>query len=160
MPTLLRLAILVLNQPPYKPLNVLLSYCHLSLQNSTFTDFAPHFIERAQVGQLVTASPLSMALLTSKPPAWHPAPSELHKVVEDCRAQCPMDLPSVAIGFSIRHTGNNMPLVLGMSSPREVHECIKAWREIQEGSRPEREKWEELMKRKFEDAGFKDWSWA
>ena len=70
-----------------------------------------------------------------------------------------MDLPNVAIGFSIRYTGNNMPLVLGMSSPCEVHECIKAWREIQEGSRPEREKWEELIKRKFEDAGFKDWSW-
>ena len=149
----------MLNQPPYKPLNVLLSYCHLSLQNSTFIDFAPHFIERAQVGQLVTASPLSMGLLTPKPPAWHPAPSELHKVVEHCRAQCPMDLPNVAIGFSIRYTGNNMPLVLGMSSPCEVHECIKAWREIQEGSRPEREKWEELIKRKFEDAGFKDWSW-
>jgi len=163
LPTLLRLAILVLNQPPYKPLDVLLSYCHLSLQNSTLTAYAPHFIERARVGQLLTASPLSMGLLTSKPPAWHPAPSELHKVVQDCLAQCPLDLPNVAIGFSIRHTGTshyNIPQVLGLSTPREVHECIKVWREINERSGADREKYEELIRRKFEEAGFKDWSWA
>jgi D-arabinose 1-dehydrogenase len=72
-------------------------------------------------------------------------------------------LPNVAIGFSIRHTGAshyNIPQVLGLSTPREVHECIKVWREINEGNGADREKYEELIRKKFEDAGFKDWSWA
>lgn len=161
MPTLLRLAILVLNQPPYKPLDVVLSYCHLSLQNSTLTDFAPHFKQRAQVGRLVAASPLCMGLLTPRVPGWHPAPSELRKAVEECHV---LNLPNVALGFSIRHTGalhHNMPLVVGMSSPHEVHECIKVWREVQEGNRAEaRRTYEEMVTKRLDDVGLKDWSWA
>ncbi|KAF8631167.1 hypothetical protein AX15_002506 [Amanita polypyramis BW_CC] len=164
LPTLLRLAILVLHQPPYKPLDIVLSYCHLSLQNSTLTDFVPHFIQRAQVRKLVAASPLSMGLLSPRVPAWHPAPSELRKVVEECRDLCPMDLPNLALGFSMRHADglhHNMPLVVGMGSPREVHECIKVWREVQEASgAEEREIYEEMVAERLRDAGLKDWSWA
>jgi aryl-alcohol dehydrogenase-like predicted oxidoreductase len=164
LPTLLRLAILVLHHPPYKPLDVVLSYCHLTLQNSTFIHFAPHFINRTKVGQLVAASPLSMGLLTPTVPEWHPAPKELRRAVEEAGAQCPMDLANLALGFSIRHTGAshcNIPLVVGLSTPREVHECMKAWVEIQEGRESdERQKWEEWVMKKWEDGGFKDWSWA
>ncbi|KAM6495684.1 Aldo/keto reductase [Amanita muscaria] len=165
LPTLLRLAILVLHHPPYKPLDVVLSYCHLTLQNSTFIEFASHFETRAGIGQLVAASPLSMGLLTPSVPKWHPAPAELREIVEESRLQCPMDLPDLALGFSIRHAGtsvhDNIPLVVGLSTPNEVHQCIKVWREMQGGSDlDEREKWEKWVIKKFEDAGFKDWSWA
>ncbi|KAF8639730.1 hypothetical protein AX17_000992 [Amanita inopinata Kibby_2008] len=164
LPTLLRLAILVLHRPPYKPLDVLLSYSHLSLQNSTFNEFAPHFLQRAHVRQLVAASPLSMGLLTSSPPAWHPAPPELRKVVENARIRCARSLPSLALGFSVRNTGSshhNMPLVIGLSTPHEVHECVKAWREIQEEEDvAERRRGEECVVSVLRDAGYKDWSWS
>ncbi|KAK2466393.1 hypothetical protein APHAL10511_002035 [Amanita phalloides] len=162
--TLLRLGILILHQPPYEPLDVILSYCHLSLQNSTLMEYATHFLQRARVIQLVAASPLSMGLLTPQPPLWHPAPRDLKKVIEGCRSECSMDLSDVALGFSIRYTGashHNMPLVLGMSTPREVHECMRVWREIQEGTgSEERKRWEELVRKRLEEGGFKDWSWA
>ncbi|KAF8076019.1 galactose dehydrogenase [Lyophyllum atratum] len=77
LPTLLRLALLILHTPPYRPIDVILSYSHLSLQNSTFLQYAPQLQQRAQVGQLLAASPFSMGLLTASPPAWHPAPAEL-----------------------------------------------------------------------------------
>ena len=53
LPTLLRLALLVLHTAPYEPLDVVLSYSHLNLQNSTLIAFAPVFRERALVRQLI-----------------------------------------------------------------------------------------------------------
>ncbi|KAF7353094.1 hypothetical protein MVEN_01277400 [Mycena venus] len=72
--TLLRIALLILHNPPFKPVDVVLSYSNLSLQNGTFLEFAPELLQRAKVGQLLAASPFSMGLLTDAgPPSWHPA---------------------------------------------------------------------------------------
>jgi D-arabinose 1-dehydrogenase len=164
LPTLLRLAILILHTPPYKPLDVLLSYSHLCLQNATYLDFIPHFYKRAQVGQLVAASPLSMGLLKSDPPPWHPAPPDLRMAVVSASKIGDMDLPNLATGYSLRHTisaERPLPLVVGFSTPREVHECIKVWREVQtEGPASDRKEIEELARNIFRDAGYLDWSWA
>lgn len=132
LPTLLRLAILIYKTPPYEPLDVLLSYSHLTLQNSRFNTFAPHFYERAKVKQLLAASPLSMGLLTSTPPTWHPAPRELKSAVVEAQQVGP-SLPNLALGYASRQTSTKVPLVVGFSSPREVHECVKVWREVHEG---------------------------
>lgn len=164
LPTLLRLAILILHTPPYKPLDVLLSYSHLCLQNATYLEFIPHFYKRAQVGQLVAASPLSMGLLKSDPPPWHPAPQELRQAVVDASKIGNMGLPNLATGYSLRHTisaERPLPLVVGLSTPREVHECVKVWREVQaEGPSSERREIEEQARNIFRDAGYLDWSWA
>ncbi|KAF8665644.1 hypothetical protein AX16_000099 [Volvariella volvacea WC 439] len=164
LPTLLRLALLIFHNPPFKPVDVILSYSHLTLQNQTFLEFAPQFYERAKVKQLLAASPLSMALLTKTPPPWHPAPRELHQAAQDAISGWSGDFPNLALGYSIRNTGaahGNMPLVVGFSSPREVHECVKVWREIQENSSvEEREQGEEEARDVFRRAGYLDWSWA
>ena len=164
MPTLLRLAILILRTPPYKPLDVLLSYSHLCLQNATYLEFIPHFYKRAQVGQLVAASPLSMGLLKSDPPPWHPAPQDLRQAVVNASKIGDMDLPNLATGYSLRHTifaERPLPLVVGFSTPREVHDCIKVWREVQaEGLSSDRMEIEEQARNIFRDAGYLDWSWA
>ncbi|KAF8974704.1 NADP-dependent oxidoreductase domain-containing protein [Flammula alnicola] len=118
LPTLLRLAILILHTPPYKPLDVLLSYSHLCLQNSTLVEFIPHFYQRAKVGQLVAASPLSMGLLTQSPPPWHPAPSALREAVVNAGKTWDGDFPNLAVGYSIRHTSTAarpLPLVVGLA---------------------------------------------
>ena len=164
MPTLLRLAILILHTPPYKPVDILLSYSHLCLQNSTFLEFIPHFYERAKVGQLLAASPLSMGLLTPKPPSWHPAPPELRRAVVDASLTWAGDFPNLAVGYSMRRTiivGKQMALVIGLSTPREVHEAVKVWREVIGGSEDEeRRKGEVLAQKVIRNAGYLDWSWA
>jgi len=163
LPTLLRLAILILHTPPYKPLDVLLSYSHLCLQNSTFLEFIPHFYKRAKVGQLLAASPMSMGLLTSAPPSWHPAPLRLRKAAVDASDTWAGGLPDLAMGYAIRHTMSveePLPLVVGFSSPKEVHECVKVWREILAGHESEeREESENQAREVFRRANFLDWSW-
>ncbi|EDR12522.1 galactose dehydrogenase, partial [Laccaria bicolor S238N-H82] len=101
LPTLLRLSILILHTAPFKPVDILLSYSHLCLQNSTFMEFASHFYRRAKVGQLLAASPLSMGLLTQSPPSWHPAPPGLLHAVSKARENWP-DLTNLALGYSLR----------------------------------------------------------
>ena len=159
----MRLAILVLHTPPYKPLDVLLSYSHLCLQNSTFLEFIPHFYKRAKVGQLLAASPMSMGLLTSAPPSWHPAPLRLRTAVVDASNTWARGLPDLAMGYSIRHTNSveePLPLVVGFSSPEEVHECVKVWREILSVHKSEeREESEKQAQEVFRQAEFLDWSW-
>jgi len=164
LPTLLRLSILILHTAPYKPVDVLLSYSHLCLQNSAFLEFIPHFYERAKIGQLLAASPLSMALLTSNPPSWHPAPLELRKAVVESANTWEGDYPNLAVGYSVRQTSfakEPLPLVVGFSTPKEVHESVKVWREVQAGSENDsRQMGEETAREVFRQAGFLDWSWA
>ena len=160
---LLRLALLILHTPPYKPVDVLLSYSHLTLQNGTFTEYARELLQRAQVGQLVAASPLSMGLLTPSPPPWHPAPAELKAAARRADAIWPGGLPNLALGYAFRNTGasyGNVPLVAGFSRPEEVHECIKAWREQQGEVDSSRRGAEESVREVFRDVGYLDWSWA
>ncbi|KAI0751260.1 Aldo/keto reductase [Daedaleopsis nitida] len=165
LPTLLRLAILVLHTPPYKPLDVLLSYCHLSLQTNAFAAYAPAFRERAKVGQLLTASPLSMGLLTPKPPAWHPASLEVKAAARRANELCAEEgweggLPNLANGYGFKRGAElGVPVVVGVSNPREVHESVRAWREVREGKdREKRTALEERVVSTFGDTV--GWSWA
>jgi len=163
--TLLRVALLILHNPPFKPVDVILSYSNLSLQNGTFLQFAPQLLERAQVRQLLAASPFSMGLLTDVgPPSWHPASPVLRsasaQAAEESKARG-RSLADLATGYCIRHTGGVIPLVVGLSQPKEVHECVKVWREIEvTGDTAERMEQEEAVKSVFKEAGVLDWAWA
>ncbi|KAH8118487.1 Aldo/keto reductase [Phellopilus nigrolimitatus] len=177
LPTLLRLALLILHTPPFKPVDILLSYSHSNLQNDVFADFAPVLRARARVGQLVSASPLNMGLLTPTPPAWHPAPAELRaavaKAVDACAAW-PGGLPNVALGYAMRKDGlfrgreqeaqmciEDIPVVVGMSVPAEVHEDVRIWREVHHRQElAERQEAEQKVISIFKDSGFLGWSWA
>ncbi|KAJ4000538.1 Aldo/keto reductase [Lentinula boryana] len=163
--TLLRLSLLILHNPPYEPVDVLLSYSHISLQNSTFAQFVPHFRQRAKVKQLVAASPFSMGLLTPSIPHWHPSPEGLREAVTQARAEYDGDgFVDAALAYSIRRCGPedlNVPLVVGVSSPEEVHKCVKVWRKVQEGLMNDDERLREVKVLKaFSKAGYLDWSWA
>lgn len=69
-------------------LDVVISYCHLNLQNTRLlTELLPA-AERHGVGVL-NASPLAMGLLTSQgPPPWHPAPDEVKEKCKHAAALC------------------------------------------------------------------------
>ncbi|GBE79202.1 Aldo/keto reductase [Sparassis latifolia] len=143
LPTLLRLALLVLHTPPYKPLDVLLTYSNLNLQNASFASFAPALKARARIPQLLIASPLNMGLLTFTPPAWHPAPAGLRAATAEAVAVCdnaPWEggLPNVAVGYGFRRgAAVGVPVVVGMTNLLEVHENVRVWRELKDGTRAE-----------------------
>jgi aryl-alcohol dehydrogenase-like predicted oxidoreductase len=66
----------VLDRVPPGTVDVILSYCHYSINDSTMEDLLP-YLKSKGVG-IITASPLAMGLLTeSGPPSWHPASPEL-----------------------------------------------------------------------------------
>lgn len=167
LPVLLRIALLVLHTPPYQPLDVLLSYSHLNLQNSTFATFLPHFRERARISQFTAASPINMGLLTPSPPSWHPAPPALRDASSKANETCKREgweggLPNIALGFAYRKAKElGVPTVVGLSQPREVHENIRVWREMQmEDSdiAKKRSACEERVIKDFESV--QGWSWV
>lgn len=66
----------VLDRVPPGAVDVILSYCHHSINDSTLEDLLP-YLKSKGVG-VISASPLAMGLLTeSGPPHWHPASPEL-----------------------------------------------------------------------------------
>lgn len=86
-------------------LDLILSYCHYSLNDQTLLDLIP-FLEEKKV-DLINASPLSMGLLSSRgAPAWHPADDEIKRVCQEaadyCKAQG-ADLSKLAIQFAVNH---------------------------------------------------------
>ncbi len=95
------------------PVDVILSYCHYSLNDDSLTELLPG-LAAAGTG-LVNASPLSMGLLTGNPvPAWHPATPPIReacrRAFEFCEAQG-YSLPKLAIQFSVGHPGIPTTLV-------------------------------------------------
>lgn len=152
-----------------KPLDILLSYCHQNLQNSTLSTFIP-LLKDAGVKQIVNASPLGMGLLRSSsdgPFKWHPAPPELQKVVrhasEICK-DCGTTLERVALwsGLGLRTASKNtgeaiLPTAIGMSSASEVDDAMEI---ITQKDGKVLELAAEKVITLFSDAGFLNWSWA
>ncbi|ESK93577.1 l-galactose dehydrogenase (l-) [Moniliophthora roreri MCA 2997] len=162
--TVLRLALLILYTPPFEPVDIVMSYAHLSLQNTLFADFAAQFKERAKVEELVTASPFNMGLLTPNIPPWHPAPPELKDAIKRATEELGEDIfTDLALGYAIRRAEElSIPLVTGFSSEKEVHECVRNYREIKQGGETDqkRKEREEQAREVFREAGWLDWSWA
>jgi L-galactose dehydrogenase len=69
-------------------LDVVISYCHFNLQDTTLlTELLP-VAEKHGVGVL-NASPLAMGLLTNQgPPPWHPAPPEIKDACRRAAGHC------------------------------------------------------------------------
>lgn len=66
----------MLDRVPPGSVDVVLSYCHYSINDNTLEDLLP-YLKSKGVG-IISASPLAMGLLTeSGPPEWHPASPEL-----------------------------------------------------------------------------------
>ncbi|WP_127532959.1 aldo/keto reductase [Paenibacillus kobensis] len=87
---------------PQFEVDVIISYCHYSLNDSSLLRLLP-LLERSGIG-LVNASPLSMGLLSTRgTPDWHPASQELKeaclraaKLAESRKA----DIAKLAVQFS------------------------------------------------------------
>lgn len=144
-----------------------MSYSHLHLQNDTFKKFATLFHDRAQVPQLLTASPLNMGLLTPAPPVWHPASLALRAAVKDASAECEKEgweggLVNLALGYAYREAKElELPTVVGLSKPSEVHETVRIWRELRSAAdNPSNKRLESERTFRERLGEFKDFSWA
>ncbi|MGN8645949.1 aldo/keto reductase [Gracilibacillus sp. HCP3S3_G5_1] len=86
-------------------LDVILSYCHYSLNNTSLLSLLP-LLEKEKVG-LINASPLSMGLLSSSPVAeWHPASEEIRKTCKKAALFCEQrgeNLAKLAIQFAVNN---------------------------------------------------------
>jgi len=170
LPTLLRIALHVLNRTG-RPLDAVQTYSHLTLQNSTLPPFAQALRTRARIRHVLAASPLCNGLLVPSPTsltAWHPAPEALREAMREAvRAVGSEQAVAVAIAWSVRLAAGagmgRMPVVVGMSSLREVHETVSAWRwanDQDKGRREELVRKAALAQAVFKRTGTAGWTWS
>ncbi|KAG9034063.1 hypothetical protein FRB95_013832 [Tulasnella sp. JGI-2019a] len=178
LPTLLRLSLMFLKKTG-KPIDILLSFSHYDIQNSAFAAYYPVLTGRAQIERVLTASPFSMGLLTPNPPPWHPAPPDLTASVNRVKAWTtnpngwPDGIANLALGWAMRREGavmgaegKDVPIVIGWSTPKEIHESVAVWREVvavQAGTADERarkrKQAEQTARDMFTADGWADCSW-
>lgn len=146
-----------------QPLDIVLSYCHYTLQNTKFADYAPKF-RAAGVKYLMNASPLCMALLRDGPtPDWHPGHSGIREAADKSvviAAENGLSLANLANRFSFQ--GKDAfgldSTVLGLARKSEVQEAIRTWKDVKERPNSEVEnKVYEQIHELFEPV--KDFSW-
>lgn len=121
-----------------KPIDVILSYSHYNIQNTTLIPVIPKF-KSYGVRTVLSASPLSMGLLKeSGPPEWHPASDSLkHNVVaavKDLRGQHEgkYTLANVAVGFALKNAPKDGlgSTVIGFCTIQELHEAVNIYWEV------------------------------
>ncbi|CAL1356969.1 unnamed protein product [Linum trigynum] len=117
----------VLDRVPQGSVDVILSYCHYSINDSALLDLLP-YLKSKGVG-IISASPLAMGLLTENgPPEWHPASPELKAACKAAASHCKQkgkNLPKLAMQYSFTNKDISTILV-GMNSVRQVQENVAA----------------------------------
>lgn len=141
----LRIFKYVLDRVPEGTIDVVLSYCHYSLNDTALHDLLP-YLKSKGVG-IINASPLSMGLLTeSGPPSWHPAPKELQVACAKAASHCKRkgkNISKLALQFALEN-GDISTTLVGMNSVEQVKENIGACIEIQNGQSTEMDMLEEV----------------
>ncbi|CAK9251313.1 unnamed protein product [Sphagnum jensenii] len=137
----------VLDRVPKGSVEVVLSYCHYSLNDTSLLEIVPYLQEKG-IG-IISASPLSMGLLSGQtPPEWHPAPLELkvacNKAIEVCKAQG-KSIAKLALQYAMRNHDIATTLV-GMNSIEQVQENVKAAIEVEQGAKYDEELLKEVEK--------------
>lgn len=108
-------------------LDAVLSYCHHSLNDDALLGLVPYLKGRG-VG-VINAAPISMGLLSSRPPPpWHPAPERVKAACRRAVAACAeagTPIEKLAVQFSARNPDLATTLV-SSASPEEMRRNI-AW---------------------------------
>ncbi|XP_075494030.1 L-galactose dehydrogenase [Primulina tabacum] len=121
----------VLDRVPPGTVDVVLSYCHYGINDSTLEDLLP-YLKSKGVG-VISASPLAMGLLTENgPPEWHPACPELKVACQVAAAHCKKkgnNISKLAMQFSLSNQDISTILV-GMNSVKQVDENVAAAAEL------------------------------
>lgn len=139
------LAVAKEQQAKGRPLDVVLSYCHFNLQNTTFASYASMFRENG-VKFLINASPLCMGLLGSRQlPAWHPALPEMRKAQEEADRWCirhGWSLGNLALRYALRNRvkegeGRWDATLIGLRGVEEAESAAMHLDQVNEGFKGE-----------------------
>ncbi|KAI3827916.1 hypothetical protein L1987_02005 [Smallanthus sonchifolius] len=126
----------VLDRVPPGTVDVILSYCHYGINDTTLEDLLP-YLKSKGVG-VISASPLAMGLLTeSGPPDWHPASPELKAACRTAAAFCKKkgkDISKLAMQYSLCNKDISTILV-GMKSVEQVQVNVAAATELAKGDK-------------------------
>ncbi|KAH9611662.1 hypothetical protein KSS87_018622 [Heliosperma pusillum] len=122
----------VLDRVPPGTIDVILSYCHFCINDSTLEDLLP-YLKSKGVG-VINASPLSMGLHTENgPPDWHPASDEIKAACRAAAEYCKQNRKSIsklALQYSLSNKELSTVLV-GMNSVKQVEENVAAALELE-----------------------------
>ena len=109
-------------------LDVVVSYCHATLQNTRLlTELLP--VAEAHGVGVVNASPLAMGLLTpGGPPPWNPAPADIRAACRAAADHCAARGASLAtLGMQFAFALPCVPTTLtGTARPSELHANLEA----------------------------------
>jgi aryl-alcohol dehydrogenase-like predicted oxidoreductase len=115
-------------------IDVMLSYCHFTLQNRSLSELMP-LLQQRGVG-VVNASPFGMRLLTETgAPDWHPAPEPLRAACRQAAAFCRQqgcDIAKLALQFSAL-SGVTPTCLAGSASPENIRKWVRWLQEPYEG---------------------------
>ncbi|KAI4296489.1 hypothetical protein L6164_036442 [Bauhinia variegata] len=121
----------VLDRVPPGTVDVILSYCHHCINDSSLEALIP-YLKSKGVG-IINASPLAMGLLTeSGPPEWHPASTELKSACQAAATCCKKkgkNISKLAMQYSLLNKEIATVLV-GMKSVEQVEENVAAALEL------------------------------
>ncbi|XP_020571056.1 L-galactose dehydrogenase-like [Phalaenopsis equestris] len=123
----------VLDRVPMGSVDVILSYCHYGVNDSTLADLIP-YLKSKGVG-VISASPLAMGLLTeSGPPDWHPASPELKSACRAAAVHCKekgKNISKLALQYSLMNKDISTVLV-GLTSAAQVEDNVGSALELSE----------------------------
>ncbi|GMI71990.1 L-galactose dehydrogenase [Hibiscus trionum] len=128
-----RLGINFFDTSPVPPatIDVILSYCHYSINDSTLEDLLP-YLKTKGVG-IISAAPLAMGLLTELgPPEPHPASPELKSACQAAAVYCKekgKNISKLALQYNLSNKDISSVLV-GMDSVKQMEENIAAATEL------------------------------
>lgn len=129
----------VLDRVPAGTIDVVLSYCHYCLNDSSLEDLLP-YLKSKGVG-IIYASPLAMGLLTENgPPEWHPASPEIKAACKAAADYCKKNgknISKLALQYSLSNKDISTVLV-GMNAVWQVEENVSAALELQATGKDEK----------------------
>lgn len=120
---------------PQIEVDVILSYCHYSLNDTSLLQLQP-LLETRDVG-LVNASPLGMGLLSTRDTAsWHPASETLRAVCKKAADYCAshgVDIAQLAVQFSTSNECIPTTLVSTANPDNMINNAVWADETLDEG---------------------------
>ncbi|ORX88622.1 Aldo/keto reductase, partial [Basidiobolus meristosporus CBS 931.73] len=121
-----------------QPLDVVLSYCHYTLQNTLLAEYLPRFKSYGVV-HVINASPLSMGLFREGPtPDWHPGSDAMKEAVRLAKEVCVehgVKISEVASKFAFNHPGF-ASTIIGCCKAEEIQQAYEQSQMIESGDRP------------------------
>lgn len=116
----------VVSRVPAGTIDVILSYCHYELNDTSLLGIVPQMRD-AGVG-VINASPLGMGLLSDRGvPDWHPAPARVRQVCREAAEHCAsrgQSIMKLAVQFAVHERGIATTLV-GSANPANVERNLQ-----------------------------------